>query len=89
GIKNLDEIIDNLIIKIDVKYKDLIKELFINAIYMHDMGKINPSFQSNKMRNPDFPETTDSSNHSIYGAEIYIEKFKQKILEDLNMNNEW
>ena len=49
--KNLETLLDNLIKSIDDKHSLLIKKLFYNAIYLHDLGKINPSFQFNKMKN--------------------------------------
>ena len=77
--KNLNAIIDKLILKIDNKYNLLIKRLFINAIYLHDLGKTNPAFQANKMNNPLFEKTTLSSNHSLLGAELFIDIFKSEI----------
>jgi CRISPR-associated endonuclease/helicase Cas3 len=77
--KNLRELIDNLIIKIDKDNFLLIRRLFYNAIYLHDLGKINPSFQANKMDNKLFEKTTLSSEHSIYSVEEFIKIFINEI----------
>ncbi len=77
--KNLVPLIDNLINNLDYENSDLIKKLFYNAIYLHDLGKINPSFQANKMKNILFEETTLSSNHS----EISVDEYKIIFLNDI------
>ena len=79
--KNLDQIIDNLILNLSSKHFDLIKEMFQNAIYLHDIGKINPYFQANKMKNPKFSnykEETNSTNHSKISAQKYFEYYHDK-----------
>ncbi|MEA3316226.1 MAG: CRISPR-associated helicase Cas3' [Campylobacterota bacterium] len=86
--KDLNNTIDDLIKVIDYKYFDLIKRLFLNAIFLHDLGKINPSFQINKMNNKLFEETTKSSNHSLLGALEYIKIFKPEI-ETINSDEEY
>lgn len=79
--KNLDSVIDNLINKIDAKNFALIKEMFENTIYLHDLGKKNPCFQAKKMNNPLFKELEDcgDSNHSLGGAIEFIEHYKSQI----------
>ena len=79
AIKNLDSLIDDLIHSIDKNHFLLIKRLFINAVYLHDLGKINPSFQANKMDNSLFEKTTVSSEHSIFSVQEYKEEFKDEI----------
>jgi len=81
-VKSLDMIIDNLVFSIDETYSAFIKKLFINAIYLHDIGKTNPCFQSHKMKNKKFDEyidSTNSSNHSKLSATLYIEYFLKEI----------
>lgn len=47
--------------------------LFVNAVFLHDIGKINPAYQSNVMNNSNFKGNYFwSSEHSIYSAYIYI-----------------
>jgi len=77
--KDLNNIVDYLIKSIDCKYFELIKKLFVNAIFLHDLGKTNPAFQANKMNNKLFDKTTKSSNHSLLGALEYIKIFKPDI----------
>ncbi|PYG86982.1 CRISPR-associated Cas3 family helicase [Ruminiclostridium sufflavum DSM 19573] len=76
-------IIDRLVIDgkpLPDEYRLLIYRLFVNAIYLHDTGKINPSFQANVLNNKrvnckkDLPE-----EHSIYSALIYIDIFTPEI----------
>ncbi|MBX4264470.1 CRISPR-associated helicase Cas3' [Clostridium estertheticum] len=66
----------------DVQAK-MILEFFVNAIYLHDMGKINPAFQFKKMKNfkIEFKKTaeTSDSNHSMLSALIYVDIFLPKI----------
>lgn len=49
-------------------------ELALNAVYMHDIGKINVNFQNSKMNNP-LPHLkkviSNDSNHSMLSAVIY------------------
>ena len=43
--KKLEQTIDALVRKLDDTHFKLIKEMFDNAIYLHDLGKTNPHFQ--------------------------------------------
>jgi len=69
--------------KIEEAQAEIILELFSNAIYLHDMGKINPAFQFKKMKNfkIEFEKTAEASdsNHSMLSALIYIDVFLPKI----------
>jgi CRISPR-associated endonuclease/helicase Cas3 len=88
--KGIGEIIINIIeslkIKgsiIDEETKKLISEMFVNAVFMHDLGKINPAFQVKKMKNTAVklkysPEAGDSS-HSIFSSLIYIHTYIDRI----------
>jgi len=85
--KNLKAIISNLVENIDAKNSKLIEEMFYNAIYLHDLGKMNPCFQSKKMSNPLFKEYEgcSNSNHSLGGAIAFIDYYKpiiEKIIDD-------
>ena len=83
-VKSLDSIIQSLIDKIDKKHNELIYEMFINAIYLHDIGKVNPYFQAKKMNNPLFKEyqdSTSSTNHSPLSAKMYIEYYQNFLNE--------
>ena len=85
--KHLEMLIDGLIDCIDQKYSKLIKEMFYNAICLHDLGKMNPCFQSKKMNNPLFKEHEGcaDSKHSFGGVVYFIDYYKpiiEKIEED-------
>lgn len=82
--KNLSNIFSNL--QKDIlkdKSEDVIylwKEMFANTIYMHDMGKINPAFQHDKMLNKLYQNnSTGERNHSLLGSYIYVSYFNKKI----------
>lgn len=86
--KNLDELIDKLLFNLDTKYFELIKKMFENTIYLHDIGKINPYFQANKMNNLAFQEyqgSSVSSEHSLYSKIEFIKYFANYI--DSNIIN--
>lgn len=81
---NLENYLDNLFVKStglvagDTKesdiYANFIKYLFAKTIYWHDMGKINPNFQIEKMKNREFAKInfSEESNHSPLGAYLFI-----------------
>jgi CRISPR-associated endonuclease/helicase Cas3 len=80
--KSLESIIDKLCQRIDMKDFELLKELFINTIYLHDIGKTNPYFQAKKMDNnlfAEFKNDTASSDHSYYSSQKFVEYYLEKI----------
>lgn len=86
--KSLDELIDKLLFNLDTKYFELIRRMFENTIYLHDIGKINPYFQANKMNNLAFQEykgSSISSEHSLYSKIEFIKYFENYI--DSNIIN--
>ncbi len=85
--KKLDSVIDNLILSIDETDKELIKEMFISAIYLHDLGKKNPYFQAHKMDNDAFEKyknSSGSSDHS-YGSSCEYLKYYKKIIAKISI----
>ncbi len=77
--KKLDSVIDDLTLSIDETDKELIKEMFISAIYLHDLGKKNPYFQAHKMDNDMFEEyknASGSSDHSYGSSCEYLNYYK-------------
>ncbi|WP_419677601.1 CRISPR-associated helicase Cas3' [Aliarcobacter lanthieri] len=85
--KKLDIFIDTMISNIDKKYFYFIKMMFENTIILHDIGKINPYFQANKMNNPKFEEYKSSSistEHSIYSKIEFIKYFEKEIDKIIN-----
>lgn len=70
--------------------KDFYRELMLNMVYMHDLGKINVSFQSVKMNNKNFKSistryTKHSSISSILYFDYYFEKLKKVDVEEKNI----
>ena len=90
--KNLEKIFRNIIKninnKINKEVEDKIYEMFLNAIYYHDIGKINPKFQIYKMKNGRVEKDKNiiDSNHSMLSAKIYIDTFKDEILKTRNQD---
>lgn len=84
--KKLQTLIDSLIHQMDSKNFALIKEMFVNTIYLHDLGKKNPCFQARKMNNPLFEKYKDcgDSKHSQSGAIEFIEYYMSQfeLLDD-------
>ena len=70
---------------------NLIKELFINAIVFHDLGKINPNFQVKRMNNPNLTENKNlkiKHYHSFLGAFILQNYYYEKILNEIEITDE-
>lgn len=76
--KSLSSIIERLIENIYGEEKQIITEMFDDAIILHDLGKINPSFQFNKMENCIFDKTEQNSNHSLLSSLLFIDFAYQK-----------
>ncbi|MFZ5351937.1 MAG: CRISPR-associated helicase Cas3' [Bacillota bacterium] len=83
--KVLSSIIEDLCIEgrpIEQQYIDFLKELYINAVYLHDIGKINPAFQR-KLGNFELEsfeyKGLYNSDHSLLSALIYIHIYTQRI----------
>ena len=85
--KIIDKIINSLKTKGTRKFNSnvvlFIKEMFLNAIYLHDIGKINPAFQKLKMNNKNMNHLNSSisndTKHSLLSSIIYIDIFNEKI----------
>jgi CRISPR-associated endonuclease/helicase Cas3 len=92
--KKIKKIIDDLIINLEIKgnIKSLINEMFYNAIILHDIGKINPLFQiekmSNKYLNKEKYKNINSTDHSIISSIIYSIYYIEKILKNYRSNDE-
>lgn len=93
SIKNIDGIITKIIQSNQnlqaESSEELFIELFINTIVFHDIGKINPKFQIDKIHNNYLkdisPEKNYQSRHSLLSAYIYIAYYNEK-LKDLPKN---
>lgn len=70
----------------------LFYSLIVNVIIFHDCGKINPRFQSIKMKNTLKKWTAidclDGTKHSILSVAIYFDYFYEKIQESLLSKDE-
>lgn len=85
--KNLDNIFLNFENMFVGHFSDngklLYKEMLLNTIYMHDLGKINCNFQYVKMENEGFRDLVDlnynSTNHSMISSLIYLNHYFIKI----------
>lgn len=84
--KNLDKKVKNIIenlFTIRTEIKEKIYKMFKSAIYYHDIGKINPLFQKNKMHNDiNVNMKNEDDTHSAFSARIYIDCMQKEILED-------
>lgn len=89
--KSLTTLIDSLIKQVDEKNFVLIKEMFENAILLHDLGKKNPGFQAKKMDNEAFKEhqETPNSKHSKQGALEYLEYYINFLLTNIEDANQF
>ena len=86
--QNIDKVIDKLCFSVTSGNKEVanyIKLLFAGAIAYHDLGKINPNFQSEKMGNYQFEKLRLSigSQHSVLSSFLYLHYFGQ----DINSNS--
>lgn len=90
GLDNFFLQIDRTFLKnVSEEAKCLFKKMIVNIILFHDVGKINPLFQKNKMNNKVSGLTneimigfTDSaeSRHSIVSAMLYIDYFYNDVM---------
>ena len=81
--KKLNEIIRNIICNTfhtNNKMTEELYTLFKQAIYYHDIGKINPLFQKNKMNNDLSIEMENiDDTHAALSARIYIDAVLNKV----------
>lgn len=72
--KKIDILVKRIIAQCgcDKRETDDIYQLFVDAVYYHDIGKINPAYQYRVLHNPHFPVTHNSSHHAILSAYIYM-----------------
>lgn len=88
--KNLNNIFinfENIFLKDkDESIKLVFRELLVNTIIFHDIGKINPNFQKRKMKNnlnikDREIERIGTTEHSIYSSIIYIDYCLDKLIK--------
>jgi CRISPR-associated endonuclease/helicase Cas3 len=89
--KQLDNVFinleDTLINDLSDEGKILYREMLMNTVYMHDLGKINCNFQYKKMKNMNFENAEglvfNNSNHSMLSSLIYLNHYFIKIQKHL------
>jgi CRISPR-associated endonuclease/helicase Cas3 len=93
--KLLDESLTQLTEKLPIDNKlawgNLLKKAFYGAIVYHDLGKVNPNFQLQKMENKCFSlnkKLSIESNHSLLGAYIFANIFFDEICRNDILNND-
>lgn len=94
--KNFKAVFENFQKELALELSDegikLFYSLIVNVIIFHDSGKINPRFQSIKMKNTLKKWTAidclDGTKHSILSAAIYLDYFYEKIQESLLSKDE-
>lgn len=89
-VKGLEKVLERLIDSIKVEgselskeAKELLWELFANAIYLHDLGKVNPAFQVQKMKSlkklGKEAEKISNADHSALSALLYMDIYFGKL----------
>jgi CRISPR-associated endonuclease/helicase Cas3 len=87
----IEKLISLLPVKCEKELGNLFKEIFIAAIVYHDLGKVNPNFQVQKMENELFSlnnKLSFQSNHSLLGAYLFSNIFFKKTVENAWFNDE-
>ena len=87
--KKLENIIKNFEDELLKGYSNIVrhlfKELLVNAIYMHDVGKSNPNFQYYKMKNNESFQSLDNkkTEHSLFSSIMYFNSYCGKIVDNV------
>lgn len=86
-IKRSIQYLSNKNISLTKEEQDFIYDMVYYSIYFHDIGKINPCFQYEKMGNKAFKKYSNlNSNHSMISAFILYQIFKEE-MEKMNFKN--
>lgn len=93
GLENIfKNFIDTFLKDASVQCIDLFKEMILNTIYMHDIGKISPQFQ-NHIGNIKFKSIVEESdvpgeyNHAGLSSVIYFDFYLKKIFKIENIRD--
>ena len=84
-------IFDDMKLSMDAQY--LIKHLFKQAIYLHDIGKVNPGFQRKRLTNKEvffeeFHEGMDS-HHALLSSLLFIDLYLPEVKEHENEDEQY
>jgi len=84
-LKGIDRVVRKAISEcgcFSAEEQEIIYNLFVNAIYLHDSGKINPNYQV-KLGNKEHKKASSGlgSTHSILSAYIYIDQLYSACLK--------
>lgn len=81
--KTFQTIEDSIIKDFSEEGIKIYREMILNTIYLHDIGKINCTFQFNRMGNKKFTRNKGNrfnySNHSMLSSILYIDQYFNKI----------
>lgn len=81
-LTNVLSTIENSLLGVNCKdiVRKVYKELMLNAIYLHDIGKINKVFQSDKLKNSNYIDAEGgNSNHSPLSSALYFDIYYSKL----------
>ena len=87
----IERLLPLLVVESEKEFGNLFKEIFIAAIVYHDLGKVNPNFQVQKMENELFSlnnKLSIQSNHSLLGAYLFSNIFFKKTVENAQLNDD-
>lgn len=95
GIENIVTIIiekftNSINLKASEYFKTWLNKIFVCSIVYHDLGKINPNFQKEKMQNSDFEsEKLELKHyHSFLGGFIFVNVLFEEILSENSLSTE-
>ncbi|RRD39071.1 CRISPR-associated helicase Cas3' [Leptotrichia sp. OH3620_COT-345] len=69
-------------LKLSEESEKLFLKFFVNAVFLHDIGKINVNFQSVKMKNDIYIKNDvdkSDTNHSLLSAFIYLNIYTEEV----------
>ncbi|WP_353949168.1 CRISPR-associated helicase Cas3' [Sporolactobacillus sp. Y61] len=95
-IKHLDQILGHTISRIrfsgeslNQTIKSVLSEMFVKAVYWHDIGKINPAFQRQTLKNKKVaPLDYADTSHAMLSAILYLDLVWTKI-DRLKADPKW
>ncbi len=85
--KSMEKVVHNLIEACGFGKEEgqIVYLLFLYAIYLHDLGKINPAYQAKVLENEYFCNQYskgENSQHSLAGAYLYIDHMYKVVLKN-------